>query len=90
MIDEDVLIEVGESVQQILPRVPIPWHYGVVPFGLPWDSQVTVFIRYTVFREISDHGKSDMEREIMGILLGQAYVCPLNEKIYLYRSGYTF
>jgi proteasome lid subunit RPN8/RPN11 len=83
VIDEDVLIEVGESDQEMLPRVPMPWHHGVVPFGLPWDSQITVFIRYRVFRDISDHGKSGMDREIMGILLGQAYVCPLTEKKYV-------
>lgn len=61
----------------------MPWRYGVVPFGLASDSPITVFVRYKMFREIIDHGKSDMDREIMGILLGQAYICPLTERKYI-------
>jgi len=83
VIDEAFSIQVGEPVQKMLSEQPMPWQKGVIPFGKPWDSEIILFFQSIVFKDIIDHGKSNLSREVMGILLGQIFTCPLSKKVHV-------
>jgi len=76
-------IEIGGSTQDPIGELPMPWVYGVIPWGNPSDSKLVVFMTSSAFTAAFQHSQSDLYNEVGGILVGDIYFCPQAEKNYI-------
>lgn len=82
MIEDDIDIKLGDSISTNIPEEPMPWKEGIIPFGLPKDSPTLIFLRAAALTTIAKHGQSTVEKEVMGIIIGHVYYCPVLKIIY--------
>jgi proteasome lid subunit RPN8/RPN11 len=82
MTEEELTIQLGDAIQPVIPEEPMPWQDGVIPFGLPRDARTMVFLKPSALTVITKHGKSSVDKEVMGILLGHVFDCPVSKKRY--------
>jgi len=82
MTEEELTIQLGDAIQSGVPEEPMPWQDGVIPFGLPRDAHTVVFLKPSVLTVITKHGKSSVDKEVMGMLLGHVFDCPVSKKRY--------
>jgi proteasome lid subunit RPN8/RPN11 len=82
MTEEELTIQLGDAIQPGILEEPLPWQDGVIPFGLPGDARTMVFLKPSALTVITKHGKSSVDKEVMGILLGHVFDCPVSKKRY--------
>lgn len=76
MSNEDVDIELGQSVRRHIERKASPLEdpaLSAVPYDSPQGDLVPVFISEKVMRAIERHVLGDKDREVGGVLLGGFY-----------------
>jgi len=83
MKDDRFRMELGNSIREPLGEYPMPWAQGVIPWGNPNDAKAITFLHSGAYVTAYNHGKSSANKEITGILVGNAYFCPQAEKTYV-------
>lgn len=80
---EDFHIEISEVEEKSIKRKPMPEGSRIIKWGQPREDTPAIFISQEAYATINQHVSSNMRQEVGGILVGDVYLSPDNNRHYL-------